>query len=935
MFNETSCLLCLESSKDQIDLDCKEDIGLNGREVIELHFKEMLDIISQIEIKFICRICWDYVQTFHIFYENVKEVHKEAANSLKSVTLEEEILEIKEEILEVKEELIHIVDAQVEPRRHRGRPKRQRGPETVEVPCESSIPLKECQVKIEELILLASASISRTDICNPSEIFSEVLEVKDDILLKEYVENSISAYSSEAEEIESDNEDRHSKRVSRKINKTEGVNKKTAESDEYIAKKNFKFTCCICQTSLKNFKHLKSHFREVHQTRGYVLCCGKKLPERGLLIDHIHLHEDPDYFKCKHCGKRMTERRSLDLHLQYKHASCLKQHYKIKDTENQKSIPCLECDKTFSYDIELRKHMRLTHLKVYAKICDICGVSVKGCDALKRHQAVHTGKMRKLIKCDLCDATLTTKYGLARHMKTMHTEEYQTPQVCPMCSKVSPSVQAHRKHVRYMHSLQKKHVCNLCDKAFKRHTDFKDHMATHTGEALYTCSFCPQTFKSKANMYSHRKKKHPKEWAEQCELKKSVGVLLNQRGAETVKVFCETSIPFKECQVKIEELILPASMSPKDICNQSEIVSEVLEVKDESLLVKCMDDSMSTFSSDYEESESENEEDKQTKRKSRKINKRKGVNKKTAELDEYIAKRNFKFTCCICQTSLENFKHLNSHFREVHQTRGYVLCCGKKLTERALLIDHILLHEDPDLFKCKHCGMTMTKRRSLDLHLRYKHASCLKQHYKIKDTENQKSIPCLECDKTFSYDIELRKHMRLTHLKVYAKICDICGVSVKGYDALKRHQAVHTGKMRKLIKCDLCDSTLTTKYGLARHIKTMHTEEYQTPQVCPMCSKVSPSVMAHRKHIRNVHSLEKKHLCNLCDKAFKRHADFKEHMATHTGEALYTCSFCPQTFKSKANMYSHRKKKHSKEWAEQCELKKSVGVLLSQTVTTD
>ncbi|XP_049307761.1 zinc finger protein 665 isoform X5 [Bactrocera dorsalis] len=730
MFNETCCLLCLESSKDQIDLNCKQGIGLNGREVIELHFKEELDMMSQIEIKFICRKCWDLVETFHKFYEHVKQVHQEAANTLKSVTLEEEILEIEEEI-------INNDDAQIEPKRRRGRPKRQRGAETVEVFCETSIPFKECQVKIEELIL--PASMSPKDICNQSEIVSEVLEVKDESLL------------------------------------------------------------------------VKS----------------------------------------------------------------------------------------------------------------------------QRHQAVHTGKMRKLIKCDLCESTLTTKRGLARHIKTMHTEEYQTPQVCPMCSKVSPSVMAHRKHIRDVHTLEKKHLCNLCDKAFKRHADFKDHMATHTGEALYTCSFCPQTFKSKANMYSHRKKKHPKEWAEQCELKKSVGVLLNQRGAETVKVFCETSIPFKECQVKIEELILPASMSPKDICNQSEIVSEVLEVKDESLLVKCMDDSMSTFSSDYEESESENEEDKQTKRKSRKINKRKGVNKKTAEFDEYIAKKNFKFTCCICQTSLENFKHLNRHFREVHQTRGYVLCCGKKLTERGLLIDHIHLHENPDYFKCKHCGMRMTKRRNLELHLRYKHASCLKQHYKIKDTENQKSIPCLECDKTFSYDIELRKHMRLTHSKVYAKICDICGVSVKGCDALKRHQAVHTGKMRKLIKCDLCDSTLTTKYGLARHIKTMHTEEYQTPQVCPMCSKVSPSVMAHRKHIRDVHSLEKKHLCNLCDKAFKRHGDFKDHMATHTGEALYTCSFCPQTFKSKANMYSHRKKKHSKEWAEQCELKKSVGVLLSQTVTTD
>lgn len=37
-------------------------------------------------------------------------------------------------------------------------------------------------------------------------------------------------------------------------------------------------------------------------------------------------------------------------------------------------------------------------------------------------------------------------------------------------------------------------------------------MALHTGEDLYTCNYCPKTFKSKANMYTHRKKKHTHLW---------------------------------------------------------------------------------------------------------------------------------------------------------------------------------------------------------------------------------------------------------------------------------------------------------------------------------------------------------------------------------------------------------------------------------------
>lgn len=43
---------------------------------------------------------------------------------------------------------------------------------------------------------------------------------------------------------------------------------------------------------------------------------------------------------------------------------------------------------------------------------------------------------------------------------------------------------------------------------------FKEHMAVHAGNDLYTYTYCPRIFKSNSNRNLHRKKAHPKEWIE-------------------------------------------------------------------------------------------------------------------------------------------------------------------------------------------------------------------------------------------------------------------------------------------------------------------------------------------------------------------------------------------------------------------------------------
>ncbi|XP_004522609.1 transcription factor grauzone [Ceratitis capitata] len=552
MFDKSSCILCLENvdiSDDHINMDSEEEQSANAREIINQHFKEELSMMLILTNKIVCNQCWELVQTFHEFYVRVQNAHIAATNTLKSLQ------EMEIPVTEIKIEPYAVDELASPTKRQRGRPRRQKEDKRAveHVP----ISLKECSVRMEPLILPINTNNSG-DIQLDQNV--QNLEIKYEVVSNELMDDTHhipqSDNGSESKSILTDSSLLHPvdpplilkkkivhkkrglkrKRIESKPKLKPYDNKprhKTSEYDDYIAQ-HFKLSCFLCQKSLENFTVLKVHYREQHETNGYVKCCGKKLLRRSVLVDHIHFHNDPEFFKCQQCEKLLSDRHGLEKHVQFFHGSreriyqcdicsksffrreVLARHYQLHAPEEEKQVKCTECEKTFCSEYIMTQHLRLVHQHMYSKICDICGKSFRGNDALRRHQEEHSGLPRSRIKCDLCDAQLTTKYGLARHMKVMHTVEYQTPQTCPICSKVSPTLRAHQNHFKYMHATERKHACKLCDKAFKRLKGLREHMASHTGDVLYTCTFCSQTFNSNANMYAHRKRKHPKEWAEKC-----------------------------------------------------------------------------------------------------------------------------------------------------------------------------------------------------------------------------------------------------------------------------------------------------------------------------------------------------------------------------------------------------------------------------------
>lgn len=64
----------------------------------------------------------------------------------------------------------------------------------------------------------------------------------------------------------------------------------------------------------------------------------------------------------------------------------------------------------------------------------------------------------------------------------------------------------------------------------------QDHVATHTGEKSYKCSFCPEEFTWRPNMYAHRKKAHPFEYNARLQEKQAATMDSGRRGKDEVEM---------------------------------------------------------------------------------------------------------------------------------------------------------------------------------------------------------------------------------------------------------------------------------------------------------------------------------------------------------------------------------------------------------------
>ncbi|KAL9915466.1 uncharacterized protein ACN427_002730 isoform 1-T1 [Glossina fuscipes fuscipes] len=320
----------------------------------------------------------------------------------------------------------------------------------------------------------------------------------------------------------------------------EARNAQQAEYDTVIAKFYDNMRCPKCQLLVRCFGDMRAHFRISHNDdHGFVECCGRRFITRKTLAEHVYVHWNPDHFKCSSCNKTCLDSKQLETHenthlpnprpSKYKKTfqcdKCPKTFSSKASFEHHsfaKHVPkeefkfeCPECKKKLPTDRKLKEHLKYSHDPQSSVICDKCGKTLKSGYSLKKHNEIeHSDKPKpppEPQQCEICGTWLRHLSGLKQHMKSLH-EDTNIEHRCHICNKTSSTARALRRHIYHNHECARKFKCTLCEKAFKRAQDLREHTSVHTGEVLYTCPNCPMTFFSNANMYKHRQRLHRAEW---------------------------------------------------------------------------------------------------------------------------------------------------------------------------------------------------------------------------------------------------------------------------------------------------------------------------------------------------------------------------------------------------------------------------------------
>ncbi|XP_054899901.1 PR domain zinc finger protein 15 isoform X3 [Poeciliopsis prolifica] len=542
--------------------------------------------------------------------------------------------------------------------------------------------------------------------------------------------------------------------------------------------------------------------------------CSKIFQNSSNLNRHIRSHGDK-LFKCDECDKLFSRKESLKQHISYKHSKNMPdQDYKYK---------CNTCEKSFRLENALKFHnCRTGAVSLLFSQDAPRRFRVPPGSALSFHSVPPlTSPDDKTFQCDICSRFFSTNSNLSKHKKK-HGEKLYSCEICnKMFYRKDVMQEHHRRHSVGPKQMKKEELeangeegtkyrkepspCPICGKVFSCRSNMNKHLLTH-GDKKYTCEICGRKFFRvdvlRDHIHVHFKDIALMDEQEREDFIKKIGI--SPDDSDETDEEDEDDDPdhhkynCKKCQLSFAK----GRDYLKHIMEQHKEKGHSCAICNRHFALKA------TYNAHL-------------------------VIHREQLPDPAVQK--YIHPCEMCGRIFNSIGNLERH-KIIHTGVKSHCCekCGKSFARKDMLKEHLRVHDDNRDYLCAECGKGMKTKHALRHHM--------KLHKGIKEYE------CKECNRKFAQKVNMLKHFK-RHTGVKDFMCELCGKTFSERTTLETHKLIHT--VGKTWKCEHCDKKYLTEYMLQKHIHLTH--EKVEAQSCHLCgTKVSTRASMNR-HLRRKH----------------------------------------------------------------------------------
>ena len=180
----------------------------------------------------------------------------------------------------------------------------------------------------------------------------------------------------------------------------------------------------------------------------------------------------------------------------------------------------------------------------------------------------------------------------------------------------------------------------------------------------------------------------------------------------------------------------------------------------------------------------------------------------------------------------------------------------------------------------------------------------------LRDANHE--IFCVRCEMVFDTKEEMIYHMESMHInRTCVKmnnnegyLCTECGRQFPNNSLLKEHRLTHTEERPHV--CNICDKGFKRTSALLTHIRGVHAPS--SDHKCPICDKTFRAKLYLDRHVKLVHYRQhKNYKCNVCQKEFTSISGMSYHRKTHKPRKGLKCPRCSRVYMCKSTLNSHMK----------------------------